>query len=168
MQYKVHRATIASKRTAFYNIKVTVTPHKGLNSSRGVIRTKELADLSEEEIQYELSTQGVTAVKRIVIKRDGASITTNTLILTFDRSKPPSDIKAGYLIVRVDPYIPNPLRCYKCQKFGHGQNNCRNSEHMLPLWCQRPRRYYVHKHQSNAQIVRGPTWRLQKTALSGK
>ena len=103
------------------------TPHRGLNSSRGVIRSRDLVDLSEEEIRDELSTQGVTAIKRIIIKRDGETIPTNTLILTFDRSAPPENIKAGYLSVRVSPYIPNPLRCFKCQKYGHGQNNCRNS-----------------------------------------
>jgi len=26
----------------------------------------------------------------------------------------------------VDPYIPNPLRCFKCQKFGHSSRFCRN------------------------------------------
>ena len=30
--------------------------------------------------------------------------------------------------VAVRQYIPNPLRCFKCQRFGHGTNNCRGTE----------------------------------------
>ncbi|GFT62675.1 RNA-directed DNA polymerase from mobile element jockey [Trichonephila clavipes] len=39
--------------------------------------------------------------------------------------KLPSFIKAGYLNCRIRPYIPNPLRCFKCQRFGHSQTSCR-------------------------------------------
>ncbi|GFW86829.1 uncharacterized protein TNCV_2809841 [Trichonephila clavipes] len=39
--------------------------------------------------------------------------------------KLPSNIKAGYLNCKVRPYIPNPLRCFKCQRFGHSQTSCR-------------------------------------------
>ena len=31
---------------------------------------------------------------------------------------------AGYLNIPVDPFIPNVLRCYKCQKYSHGHNTC--------------------------------------------
>ena len=31
---------------------------------------------------------------------------------------------AGYLNIPVEPFVPNPLRCFKCQKYGHGQNTC--------------------------------------------
>ncbi|GFW95689.1 uncharacterized protein TNCV_19201 [Trichonephila clavipes] len=37
----------------------------------------------------------------------------------------PTNIKAGYLNCRIRPYIPNPLRCFKCQRFGHSQTSCR-------------------------------------------
>ncbi|GFW49923.1 uncharacterized protein TNCV_2315051 [Trichonephila clavipes] len=44
--------------------------------------------------------------------------------LTFFRPKLLSTIKAGYLNCRIRPYIPNPLRCFKCQRFGHSQTSC--------------------------------------------
>ncbi|GFU16341.1 uncharacterized protein TNCV_4231861 [Trichonephila clavipes] len=28
-------------------------------------------------------------------------------------------------LTRIRPYIPNPLRCFKCQRFGHSQTSCR-------------------------------------------
>ncbi|GFX51881.1 uncharacterized protein TNCV_3062991 [Trichonephila clavipes] len=39
--------------------------------------------------------------------------------------KLPPTIKAGYLNCKIRPYIPNPLRCFKCQRFGHPQTSCR-------------------------------------------
>ena len=34
----------------------------------------------------------------------------------------------GYYRVAVSQFIPNPMRCYKCQKFGHTKFNCRKNE----------------------------------------
>ena len=42
--------------------------------------------------------------------------------------KIPEKIKVGYTMERVKQYIPNPLRCYKCQKYGHHEDNCRERE----------------------------------------
>ena len=38
----------------------------------------------------------------------------------------PQSIKAGYLNIPVEPYVPNPLCCFKCKQYGHEQNTCRN------------------------------------------
>ena len=40
-------------------------------------------------------------------------------ILTFNSPTTPKEIKIGYINEKIETYIPNPLRCYKCQKFGH-------------------------------------------------
>ncbi|GFX50805.1 putative RNA-directed DNA polymerase from transposon X-element [Trichonephila clavipes] len=42
--------------------------------------------------------------------------------------KLPTTIKAGYLNCRIRPYIPNPQRCFKCQRFGHSQTSCRGQQ----------------------------------------
>ena len=46
----------------------------------------------------------------------------------FNNPKIPGKIKVGYTMVRVEQYIPNPLRCYKWQKYGHHEDNCRGRE----------------------------------------
>ncbi|XP_023231152.1 uncharacterized protein LOC111631183 [Centruroides sculpturatus] len=107
------------------DMEVTVTPHGSLNSSRGVISEIDLMSEDESNIQIGLSDQGVTAVRRISIRRDGKLIPTKHLILTFDNPTLPSFVTAGYLRCPVRPYIPNPLRCFKCQRFGHSQTSCR-------------------------------------------
>ncbi|XP_023210039.1 uncharacterized protein LOC111612975 [Centruroides sculpturatus] len=79
----------------------------------------------ESDIQIGLSDQGVTVVRCISIRRDGKLIATKHLILTFNKLTLPSFITAGYLRCPVCPYVPNPLRCFKCQQFGHSQTACR-------------------------------------------
>ncbi|XP_048239037.1 uncharacterized protein LOC125372628 [Haliotis rufescens] len=121
--------------TTFANIEVAVSVHKTLNSCRGIVRDRArcLSDMSEQEITDELTTQGVTAVKRFTMKsRDGDIIPSNTYLLTFALSALPKSIKAGYLNIGVEVYVPNPLRCFKCQKFGHGSKFCNHS-----VVCQR-------------------------------
>ena len=51
-------------------------------------------------------------------------IATNPLILTFASTKLQKEIKAGYLQCPVRQYIPNSLRCFKCQRFGHSKSAC--------------------------------------------
>ncbi|XP_023211414.1 uncharacterized protein LOC111614267 [Centruroides sculpturatus] len=48
-------------------------------------------------IQVGLSHQGVTAVRRILIRRDGKLIPTKHLILTFNKPTLPSSVVVGYL-----------------------------------------------------------------------
>ena len=35
------------------------------------------------------------------------------------------NINIGYLKKETRPYIPNPQRCFQCQKFGHNKNSCK-------------------------------------------
>ncbi|GFW71700.1 uncharacterized protein TNCV_219141 [Trichonephila clavipes] len=58
-------------------------------------------------------------------KKDSNIIPTKHLNLTFNSPKLPTTVKAGYLNCKIRAYIPNPLRCFKCQRFGHSQIACR-------------------------------------------
>ena len=48
--------------------------------------------------------------------------------MTFDQPKISRRIKVGYTMERVEQFIPNPLRCYNCQKYGHHEDNCRGRQ----------------------------------------
>ncbi|GFT91692.1 uncharacterized protein TNCV_2444921 [Trichonephila clavipes] len=106
------------------NIPITVLPHANLNSSRGVISESDLYNVPEQEILEGLQDQKVCAVRRITIRRDGQVVNTKHLILTFACPDLPQFITAGYLRCSVRPYIPNPLRCFQCQRFGHSKTTC--------------------------------------------
>ena len=111
--------------TKFHTINVKTYPHKSLNISKGVVRSKELSLCTIDKIKKEMKKQGVTEVKRGTIKKEGKLIETNTYIMTFDQPKIPERIKVGYTMERVEQFIPNPLRCDNCQKYGHHKDNCR-------------------------------------------
>ncbi|GBN22689.1 hypothetical protein AVEN_68028-1 [Araneus ventricosus] len=111
----------------FSNIPISVSPHASLNSSKGVITCGELLNVATEEILKELQSQGVSHVRRISIRRDGQLLNTKHLILTFDSAKLPEHIKVEYMRLSVRAYIPNPLRCFQCQRFGHSKTSCRGT-----------------------------------------
>ena len=108
----------------FAGLKIKSFPHFSLNTSKGVVRSSELSLCTLDEIKTYLKNQGVSDVKRITINRNQETITTNTYIFTFNTSQVPKEIKVGYNLIKVNPYIPNPLRCYNCQKFGHHESKC--------------------------------------------
>ena len=115
------------KLESFCDIKCTVSPHKTLNSSKGIIRDRRLFCCSEEEIVNNLASQGVTHARRIKMRKGDKLVDTNTIILTFNNPIRPDKLVIFFEIIPVRPYIPNPLRCFECQKFGHHENNCKNT-----------------------------------------
>ncbi|GFS92222.1 transforming acidic coiled-coil-containing protein 3 [Nephila pilipes] len=104
---------------------VTTSPHRNLNYSRGVVSSRDLENVSEEEILENLQGQLVCGVWRITIRRDGKVLNTQHLILIFSTPTLPQTVQAAYLRLSVRPYIPNPLRCFNCQRYGHSKNACR-------------------------------------------
>jgi len=94
-------ASMLQKMDSLAHVPVKVTPHRTLNSSKGVVRSRELASCDVAEILTELKPQGVTDAV-IISVRDGSDDKrrkTNTVILTFNRAQPPSHITAGYMRV---------------------------------------------------------------------
>ncbi|GFV34377.1 uncharacterized protein TNCV_4023921 [Trichonephila clavipes] len=73
----------------FIDSPLTVTPHRTLNSCRGVISESDLLCASETEILEGLSDQGVTQARRIKIKKDSSLFPTKHLILTVNSPKLP-------------------------------------------------------------------------------
>lgn len=112
------------KTTKFFNLEVTVSEHTTLNTSKGIIKDRMLKEESEENIVEYLKPQGVIGCKRFTIRKALQKIQTNTLLLTFNTPNVPKDLKIFYRMIPVEIYIPNPLRCFCCHRFGHHENNC--------------------------------------------
>ena len=68
------------KISSFFGIKVSVTEHKSLNSSKGIIRDRMLKGEKESKIVDYLKEQGATTCKRFTITKDHHTIETNTLL----------------------------------------------------------------------------------------
>lgn len=122
------QATNLLKQTSFASVPVKVSPHRTMNSCKGVIRDRDLADMDREELINELKTVGVTDARNITQTRNGMKIKTAAVVLTFARAILPKSISAGYTKIKVEPFIPNPLRCYTCQRFGHHQSTCKGNK----------------------------------------
>lgn len=120
-----HQYEKLSGVTAFGDIPITISAHRSLNTVRGVISDDDLKYVTEEELLNGLKEQHVTNVYRIKIRREGKEIETKHFVLTFALSILPDSVEVGYSKLKLRPYIPNPRRCFKCQRYGHGSQSCR-------------------------------------------
>ena len=70
-----------------------------------------------------LRSKGILNIKRL-----GKEFS-RIFLLTFDGLNLPEDIKFPEFgrLFRVKEFIPNPLKCYKCQKYGHPGKECRQT-----------------------------------------
>jgi len=111
-------------------IPVKVDAERTLNYSKGVVKCKDLTLCSNEEIVKDLKFQGLVACTNISVRSEtGDRRNTNTFILTFHTTSPPKHIYVTHFLrVPVAVYVPNPFRCFNCQKFGHAQNNCKGQK----------------------------------------
>ena len=121
-----------NKKQTFHNLKIKTHPHKTLNSSKWVLRNKELSHCSREEILAELKKTRHNWYK----KNYHQTIQTNTYISTFNSLIIPKEIKISYINEQIEQYIPNPLRCFKCQKFGYNGSVC-NGHTIWGKWRER-------------------------------
>lgn len=118
------QSDLISKLIKLHTYEVFTEPHRSLNVTKGVITCQDLLNCNEAEILDNLKEYGVIGVRRITTKKNGEISPTASLILSFETHSLPERIKAGFHSLRVRPYIPNPLRCFKCQKFGHISAKC--------------------------------------------
>ena len=87
-----------------------------------------MALATDDEIASALGKQRVTKTKRISIRKGEQQFQTNTYILTFNKPRTSKEVKTGYCLERVQQYVPAPLRCFKCHKFGHHREACRGRQ----------------------------------------
>ena len=106
---------------------------------RGIIFGVPL-DMSEDEMREELKGQNVIGVVRMTKKgklNEGIVDTERgdlnrtpmkSVILTFKGLNLPTNVRLCYQAFQVKQYIPQAIRCYKCQRFGHSIQQCRHKE----------------------------------------
>ena len=65
--------------------------------------------MTSNDIKEGMFEQGVTDIRRITVRRDRILKLTNTYVLSFNTPNLPTVVKIGFMQVKVDVYIPNPL-----------------------------------------------------------
>lgn len=127
LPYKTHTATQTKRllsRSIFRQQNVDIDLHTSSNKSKGTIFANELKHMNNEELRQEFTSENANRVWRILTTKEGARRPTSLLALTFDTSFLPKQVHAGYVRYKVRPFIPNPLRPFRCQAYGHGSRNC--------------------------------------------
>ena len=66
-----------------------------------------------------LEIGGVCQARRLVRYREGEREETKSVRLTFEGNVLPERVYVDYLCYRVRPFERAPLRCFKCQEYGH-------------------------------------------------
>ncbi|XP_049309063.1 uncharacterized protein LOC125777733 [Bactrocera dorsalis] len=110
-------------------VHIEISEHTSLNLTKGVIHSNDLRGIKEEEILDELRNQNVTEVKKILKEENNDSLKEiGLIILTFSSISLPTEMSIGYEKIKIRPYIPLPLRCKKCQRYGHIEKICKNAK----------------------------------------
>jgi len=147
-------------------VPVKATPHRTLNSSKGVIRCSELKHASEDEIITELAHQGVVDSFNIKVKgQDGVRCKTNTYILTFNTSTVQNTSKLAFFILK--------LRCISQTHFGAFNVKSMSTAKMFvaaQLFVRavaNSTQLRVAQTMKNVPIAQGPILHITKTAQIG-
>ena len=119
-----------------YLVPVKVSPHRSLNTRKGVAKFGRAATgMSNEEVRDALNSSPrnkdmpfVADAYRVSVNRNNGRQPTGTFFLTFQATTLPKKIRLGFEQFDVELYVPSPRRCFKCQKFGHNSKVCRARE----------------------------------------
>jgi hypothetical protein len=67
-----------------------------------------------------------------LIKKNGDSRTPTTVVILGYKNgletKPPAAVRLGHIQYKTRPFIPLPIRCFRCQRFNHTAAKCRSTE----------------------------------------
>lgn len=72
-----------------------------------------------EEIKNNIRGGNIVSAQRLQVTRDGIKEDSLSVLLQFEGGVLPGKVTIGYMSYPVRLYVPKPLRCYNCQRFGH-------------------------------------------------
>ena len=91
----------------------------------GKLWAPELQRDSLKEILDMFESQNVIGVRKLFGDPNKADCP--LFVLTF-LGPIPRALKLGYQMLRIEKFLPRPLQCRKCYRFGHATNSCRSKE----------------------------------------
>lgn len=119
------KAALGIKSMIGHKIECSIPEER--NWIRGVISGIPL-DVSDEMIKRSVKGAAVKEVRRLKCFRNNEKTDSLSVMLAFDESKLPERVFLGFFSYGVRVYIPPPLRCFKCQKYGHVAAVCRGKQ----------------------------------------
>ena len=116
------------KGKTFNTTKYRTYSQKNLNTSKGVIKSRELALATKEEMSAALEKQGFQILEELPWEKAEKKLKPTPTSLTFNQLHIHKEVKIGYCLQGVEQYVPAPLRCFKFQKCGHHREACRGRQ----------------------------------------
>ena len=108
-------------------IDVVMTPPRSLTRTPGLIRGI-IFGIPEEYSEMDIADEtGASKVQRIYKLLAGRKTPTEQVIL-FYPDYLPEVVYCGFKRCRVREYIPEPTKCYNCQRFGHKAAACHSKK----------------------------------------
>ncbi|XP_073730159.1 uncharacterized protein [Misgurnus anguillicaudatus] len=99
----------------------------GERGARGVISGVALGE-NLEDIKKNIRGGTILGIKRLLANRDGEKVESTSVLLEFREQRLPERIMVGFMSFYVREYIPPPIRCFKCQRYGHVAAICKGSQ----------------------------------------
>lgn len=124
----VRQAKNLIKLNRILDATIEVTEHKTKNSCKGVISAYELKNETSDTLLEYLHSQNVIEVNMHQKTINGKTFNTGLVFVTFGVNILPEFMTVGLLRLRVRPYIPTPMRCFSCHKYGHTSKYCNTKE----------------------------------------
>lgn len=91
--------------------------------STGVITGVPIS-VSMEELKKNIKGGKVLNVQRLKSAKEGVMRDSETVTVEFEGEHVPKKVFLGFMSYPVRLFVPKPMRCYNCQRFGHTAKNC--------------------------------------------
>lgn len=99
----------------------------GERGARGVISGVALGE-NLEDMKKNIKGGTVVGIKRLMAKRDGVRVESTSLLLEFKEQRLPERVKIGFVSFNVREYVPPPIRCFRCQRYGQVAAICKGNQ----------------------------------------
>jgi len=113
---------------------------------KGVISHVPL-DLTVDDIKEETGSIWAHRITRKNNSGDGY-VPTMAVIIAYEDDDLPKYVNIGFTRHKVSVYIPTPLQCAKCQRYGHKAGRCHSDKPRCPRCARRTNMVPVVQHQS--------------------
>uniref|UniRef100_A0A1L8D7H7 Uncharacterized protein n=1 Tax=Nyssomyia neivai TaxID=330878 RepID=A0A1L8D7H7_9DIPT len=107
------------------------------NTCKAIVYDSDMIHWDKEKLLDGLADQGVTAIRNVTSRLrnnihpdsscNAERTSTPTFIVTFNRPTPPQHLKVGWLTIPTQEYVPEPIRCFQCQRYGHFRASCEST-----------------------------------------
>jgi hypothetical protein len=134
MAVNLSKLTFIQSRQKSFRIKARENLQLGVK--QGAVYMPDLANCEDEDadttILNALKNQnpdtGIENFRRLKRKVNGHLVNTGTLVINFRSNTLPTRISCFYLSGLVREFLPDPMRCFRCLKFGHTAKFCKKKE----------------------------------------